>query len=1011
MDAAAEQFGRHLRELHLRAGKPSYATLERLSQHQLKRATVSDVLNGNRVNLPNWRFVSLFFEACRAAAVDSGLADSQLGTLADWKKHWDSAFAGVIGTRYPGSGRQQAAGRETGAAGPVAAAGAAAAARAAAAVGRADDVTGGTFAGDGPARAEGAGRAATVLSPARPGDEPAAGAGPVARCGPVPGKLPGFAGREAWLSVLRARLSAPDRGTPVVIQGQFGVGKTQLAVEYVHRYADSYDLIWWIPCGTSEAVHEAMAALAAGLGIPAAPEQEENKYSRLHNALCGGQAGPRWLLVFDGAEDPTDIRGLLPPMIPPAAGHVLVTTRNSRWEASGDMLELDVLTRAESVRFLRGEMRRISEADADRLAAAVGDLPLLLEHAVEAQIEAGEYIARLNTDPFRLLDAQPLDYPVTVSAQWRTVIGQLRDNYPDGLELLRCLAFFGSGPVPRDWLERGQYLTGISIRDCLKDPLRLDRAMRALRRSGLLRIRPDVRALEVHPVTRCIVRKVAAREEALDAMRDVRLLLAAADPRDPEDPANWRLYDELRLHAAYARIESCREEVVRPLVINMVRSLTAAGSPRAAISQADRVLRRWTAIGIADDPAGAGALLDIGRAKAAALLACGQYRASLQLQQETLFALLPGAGATAGTGHPSLMTGARHRLLGNFADAQAADREHAARYGREHPQAFLAMNNVISDLALSGDYPTAAREAARVFGACLEFYEDPGSPVVLLEQNALGRCQWLCGKSREAALTLAQVRAGYDAKIEAGEFSENHPWRLASEVDYALAQRDHGPSAAAMGAVTGQLQLARRRCQRALGAGHFQTLAATVALASILRRTSGQSAEAVRWLTEADRLYRSTLPGHPFAFACQGYLAVVRESLTARGPAAGLALSLAELQDAVDGLTRSLSADHPLTLAAVSGLANMLAKAGNLEAALQRGEQALRGFRDRLGTAHPHTLAGEANVATIAARLGRGPGPGDLRERYAEVLGRDHADFQLFTEQRLIIVDFTPLPL
>jgi hypothetical protein len=1019
MDPAAQQFIHHLRELHLRAGKPSYATLERLSHHKLKRATVSDVLNGNRVNPPDWRFVALFVEACRAAAVDSGLTDSQLGTLAAWKRHWDSASSGIISARYPGSGQQPATGQDADGVADLATGVVVGNASTAAAVDGAegaDAATEGTVTAQGTGAPEDVDSAAVIRSVVGPDNGELTGPASSTIWGPVPDRLPGFAGREAWLSMLRAKLAMPDRVTPVVIQGQFGIGKTQLAVEYAHRYSDEYDLIWWIPCGTPEAVHDAMAALASRLGVADLAEQEGDEFTRLYDALRTGKPRTRWLLIFDGAEDPAEVRDLIPPITPPTAGQVLVTSRNSRWEASGDMMELDVFTREESIEFLRREMRRVSAAAAHRVAEAVGDLPLLLEHVVEAQIAPDEYIARLNTDPFGLLDTQPVDYPTTVSAQWQAVIGQLRSNYPDGLDLLRCLVFFGSEPVSRDWLERGRYLGEISISECLGDPLRLNGAMRALRRTGLLRIRPDVGALEVHEVTRTIVRKMASSQEAQRARHDVHLLLVAADPRDPGDPANWRRYDELRGHAAHARIESCDEEVVRKLVINLVRSLTAAGSPRAAVSQADRALRRWSAISIKDESARSRALLAMSLAKADALLACGQYQASFQLQQETLSAMGSDPGSWAEEiSHLNSMNGARHRVHGNFADAQTADRqsvrEHVSRFGREHSQTFLAVNNVIADLALSGDYSAAAREAARVYEDCLEFHDDPGYPAALLQQNTLGRCQWLCGKNHEATLTLAQVRAGYDAKIAAGEFTENHPWRLAGEIDYAVARRDFGTPAAGMRVLARELQVVRRRCHQAFGAEHPQTLAATVGLASILRRINGAAGEAVRWLAEAGRLYRLTLPEHPFAFACKGYMAVIRTSLPEGGSLAGLALSAAELEAVIASLTQTLSADHPLTLTAVSGLANVLAAAGNLDLALDHGEQALHGFRDRLGPANPHKLACEANVLTIRARLGQDPDPGDLRERYAAIVGADHADMKLFTERRLIAIDFTPLPL
>ena len=90
--SAARHFSSDLAELHAKAGKPSYSTLERLSRRQLRRATMSDILNGNRMRVPDWRFVAAFVEACRTAAQEGGLDASALGSLADWKRHWDGMF-------------------------------------------------------------------------------------------------------------------------------------------------------------------------------------------------------------------------------------------------------------------------------------------------------------------------------------------------------------------------------------------------------------------------------------------------------------------------------------------------------------------------------------------------------------------------------------------------------------------------------------------------------------------------------------------------------------------------------------------------------------------------------------------------------------------------------------------------------------------------------------------------------------------------------------------------------
>jgi hypothetical protein len=58
---------------------------------------------------------------------------------------------------------------------------------------------------------------------------------------------PNFTGRESLLAQLRAALaSGQPAALTQAISGLGGVGKTQLAVEYVYRYAAEYDVVWWV---------------------------------------------------------------------------------------------------------------------------------------------------------------------------------------------------------------------------------------------------------------------------------------------------------------------------------------------------------------------------------------------------------------------------------------------------------------------------------------------------------------------------------------------------------------------------------------------------------------------------------------------------------------------------------------------------------------------------------------------------------------------------------------------
>jgi ATP/maltotriose-dependent transcriptional regulator MalT len=62
----------------------------------------------------------------------------------------------------------------------------------------------------------------------------------------VPARSAAFTGRDDLLVALRRRL---DAAGPVVVRalhGLGGVGKTTLVIEYAHRFAADYELVWWV---------------------------------------------------------------------------------------------------------------------------------------------------------------------------------------------------------------------------------------------------------------------------------------------------------------------------------------------------------------------------------------------------------------------------------------------------------------------------------------------------------------------------------------------------------------------------------------------------------------------------------------------------------------------------------------------------------------------------------------------------------------------------------------------
>lgn len=65
--------------------------------------------------------------------------------------------------------------------------------------------------------------------------------------GGVPRRNTRFTGREPLLNDAYHALQAAYSGAGVVtLHGMSGVGKTQLAAEYVYRFGAEYDVVWWV---------------------------------------------------------------------------------------------------------------------------------------------------------------------------------------------------------------------------------------------------------------------------------------------------------------------------------------------------------------------------------------------------------------------------------------------------------------------------------------------------------------------------------------------------------------------------------------------------------------------------------------------------------------------------------------------------------------------------------------------------------------------------------------------
>ena len=184
----------------------------------------------------------------------------------------------------------------------------------------------------------------------------------------------------------------------VALTGLGGIGKTQLAVEFAHRYGRYFPGgIFWLSFADAAAV-PAQVAICGGLhGLNLSPDFDDLPVDRQVDLVqrAWREPSPR-LLIFDNCEE----EALLARWRPAHGGcRVLITSRRARWDLALDVvvLPLEVLPRHESVNLLRRFCTDMDLAEAAEIAAELGDLPLALHLA-------GNFLDRYQ------LDLTPLAY-------------------------------------------------------------------------------------------------------------------------------------------------------------------------------------------------------------------------------------------------------------------------------------------------------------------------------------------------------------------------------------------------------------------------------------------------------------------------------------------------------------------------------------------------------------------------------------------------------------------------
>jgi tetratricopeptide (TPR) repeat protein len=786
---------------------------------------------------------------------------------------------------------------------------------------------------------------------------------------PIPPN-PLFVGRSADLLTLARTLHgggavAISQVQTAATTGWGGVGKTQLAAEFAHRYGSYFaGGVFWLSFADPAAITPQVAA-CGGIGrLELRTDFGSLKLEdQLRLVLAAWQDALPRLLIFDSCEDPELLSAWRPPS---GACRILVTSRRSTWARTlgVQLLALDVLARQESVQLLDGFLkagassnvkRQTSNVHVDRpadaghakienqksytldaISAELGDLPLAL-HLAGSYLETYRFDISPEVYLEQLRRPSLLDHPSlqggghsptghvhNVGRTFALSYDRLQQDDPLdnlALRLLACAACFAPGlPIPRSLL-----LLSAGI-DVASDERLL--AADALHRLGALGLLESVESVEtVGHATSVTTTSLGVTAGAL------------------------RLHRLLVHFVRSINRDAGSQTAVETVVLDEANRLNNAGVPAPLLTwQAhlrhvtDRALPRRDAIA-------AGLANTLGYH----LQLIGDLAAARYNYEQAVAIYRVGLGEA----HPDTATSLNN--LGMLLHAQGdllAARPYlelalAVRrrvWGEIHPETAQSLNNLGLLLQEQGDLAGARPYYEQALAIRRQIWGEEHPDTA----NSLNNL----GSLLQDLSDLAGARPCYEQAltIRRRVLGETHPATAASLSNLGSLLRAEGDYAAARPYY--EQALAIRRA--VLGESHTDTARSLNNLGSLLR-AQGDLEGARPYYEQALAIRREAFgEEHPATATSLNNLGAL---LQAQGNLVG---ARPYFEQALAIRRRLLGEAHPDTATSLNNLGSLLQAQGDLDGARPYLEQAVTILTERLGPDHPRTQTVLRNLAALA---------------------------------------------
>ncbi|KAL7274184.1 hypothetical protein RUND412_002924 [Rhizina undulata] len=798
-------------------------------------------------------------------------------------------------------------------------------------------------------------------------------------------------------------LECDSQRKTVVLYGMGGVGKSQIALEYAHRYADCYSSIFWIDANDPTlkiasactimqqiVIHYATKQqstpdyqeIAKLLGIPGKIDSsgkfDQSVAVEAVHYWLSASGNRRWLILVDN-HDKADL-GELAQLIPTCDwGSVIFTTRLRDFDRFLECIEVDEIGVEAGLDMLLKSSGKYQQASNDSelgvardIVKTLGELPLALDQAGAyirfLQSSFSAYRKKLELGMKASFKNNVIEFGLnsdkaSVLTTWELSFQELSD---DARHLLHLCAFLSNEDIPDELFRRGKS----AVDWTLQDEDRLENALGELFTLSLAKRKNSNDSFWIHPLVHTWTRERIIDDEMRQRNAEQALTLIASAIPGPEHQ------------------RSSDESIFERRILNQLRACQDNISRYFSGSDNRKVFDASQAIG-------------------SAFKNLGFYNQAEASYQIALAGYEKGLGSDAPLTLGAVNSLARvFEIQGRYDEAlvsyQRALKGREKVLGKDDPETLITVDNIAAFFLRMGRYDDALEWFQRAL-AGNEMVLGKDHTKTLGSVDGMAAVFWRLGRDEEALKLLHRALAGKE-KILVKHIA--NIFHKQGRYDEALSSYQR--------ALVGQ--------ENALGKDHPLTLMTVDNIGSVLNN-QGRYDEAHEWRQRAlAGIEKSLGKDHPETLCTVNNIAIAfltrgryqeaiewfQRTLTGREKALGkdhpepvpalitLALPSANKAGTTRRSKKSLVKDHPDTLMTMDNIGLAFRKKGRYDEALEWHHRALAGEEKVLAKDHPLTLETVDNIGSVLFKKDRCNEALEWHQRAfagrEKVLGKHHPD-------------------